>query len=299
VINPGDRGALGALVTCALLAGGNSVGIRFSNRELAPLWGACLRFLLAGLLLLVVMAAMRRSLPRGRALTGTVLFGVLNFAGGFGMLYLSLVHLHAGFGTIVLGLVPLATLLLAVAWRQERLGTAAVVGVLLAATGIAIMSRVALPAAVPVAALLTALVSAVSLAQAAVLVRRFPPVHPVTMNAIGMLAGAAVLLLASVVTHEPQALPRAHPTWLALAYLVLAGSGLLFVLYLVMLRHWHASRASYVFVLSPAGAVLLSAWLDAEPVGAGLVLGGLAALLGVYVGALRPRQLIDSGRRAG
>jgi hypothetical protein len=34
--------------------------------------------------------------------------------------------------------------------------------------------------------------------------------------------------------------------------------------------------------------VLLSAWLDNEPLGVGLLLGGLLILAGVYVGALRP-----------
>jgi len=41
-------------------------------------------------------------------------------------------------------------------------------------------------------------------------------------------------------------------------------------------------------VLIPLVTVLLSAWIDDEPIGAGLVLGGLLALAGVYVGALRP-----------
>ena len=34
--------------------------------------------------------------------------------------------------------------------------------------------------------------------------------------------------------------------------------------------------------------VLLSVWIHDEPIGAGLVLGGLLVLAGVYVGALRP-----------
>ena len=34
--------------------------------------------------------------------------------------------------------------------------------------------------------------------------------------------------------------------------------------------------------------VVLSAWLDNEPLGPGLLLGGLLVLAGVYVGALRP-----------
>jgi hypothetical protein len=40
-----------------------------------------------------------------------------------------------------------------------------------------------------------------------------------------------------------------------------------------------------------AGAIQLSAWLDSEPVGVGLVLGGLLVLAGVYVGALRPARM--------
>ena len=60
------------------------------------------------------------------------------------------------------------------------------------------------------------------------------------------------------------------------------------MLYLVVLARWAASRAAYVFVLSPFVTVLLSALLDKEPLGASLLLGGRLVLAGVYVGALRP-----------
>jgi drug/metabolite transporter (DMT)-like permease len=62
---------------------------------------------------------------------------------------------------------------------------------------------------------------------------------------------------------------------------------LVFVLYLVVLRYWAASRAAYTFVVIPVITLLLSAWLDDEPIGIGLVLGGSLVLTGVYVGALR------------
>ena len=69
-------------------------------------------------------------------------------------------------------------------------------------------------------------------------------------------------------------------------YLVPVGV-LVFVLYLVVLRHWEASRAAYEFVLIPVVTVALSTWLDDEPLGVGLLLGGPLVLIGVYVGALR------------
>jgi drug/metabolite transporter (DMT)-like permease len=286
----GERVALTAFVTYAVLAGGNAVGVRFSNRELAPLWGAGLRFALAAALLVAVMVVLRLAFPWGRALVGSLLYGLFNFAGSFGLTYYGLVQVHAGFGQIVLALVPLATLLLAVLWRQERLGPAAVVGTLLALAGVAVISYSPLQQSVPLLSVLAVVGGAICFAQALVLVRRFPPVHPVTMNAIGMTTGAALLLAAALVAHEPIVLPRRPETWAAMAYLVVIGSVVVFLLYLVVLRYWAASRASYGFVIIPFVTLLLSAWLDNEPVGLGLVVGGLLILGGVYVGALRPGQ---------
>lgn len=290
----GERAPLAAFVTYAVLAGGNAVGIRFSNRELAPLWGAGLRFLLAAALLLAVMAALRLAFPRGRALTGSVLYGLFNFAGSFGLIYYGLVRVHAGLGQVLLALVPLATLLLAVLWRQERVRAAAVVGTLFALAGVALMSRDPLRQAVPLVSVLAVVGGAVCFAQALVLVRRFPRVHPVSMNAVGMTAAAAVLLAGSLVAGDPPVLPTRVETWLALGYLVVIGSVVVFLLYLVVLRYWAATRAAYGFVIIPFVTVLLSAWLDDEPITTGLVLGGLLVLTGVYVGALRPGRVTSA-----
>lgn len=287
-----ERVALAAFFTGSVLAGGNAVGVRFSNRELAPLWGAGLRFGLAAALLLAVMAVLRLGFPRGRALTGAVLYGLFNFAGSFSLAYYALVRVHAGFGQVLLAIVPLATLLLAVLWRQEHLRVASVVGTLLALAGIAWMSRPTLGESVPLVSLLALLGGALCFAQAAVLVRRFPSVHPVTMNAVGMTTGAVLLLLGAVLVGQPLALPERTATWIAFGYLVVVGSVVVFVLYLVVLRYWTASRAAYTFVVIPIVTVALSAWLDNEPVGAELVIGGLLVLAGVYVGALRPARSV-------
>jgi len=119
----------------SVLAGGNGVGIRYSNRELDPLWGAGLRFLLAALLFFGVVAALRLRLPRGRAPRSTA-----GCSSG-DVRARALVELHAGFGQILLALVPLLTLLLAVMQGQERFRLAAVGGSLLALVGVEIMSQ--------------------------------------------------------------------------------------------------------------------------------------------------------------
>ena len=283
-----DGTALAAFIAGTVLAGGNAVGVRVSNRELDPLWGAGLRFLLAASLLGAVMAVMRLTLPRGRALLGVLLYGALIFGGAFSFAYYALVRIHAGLGQTLLALVPLATLLLAVLQRQERLRFAAVAGTLLSIAGIGVISGVSGSESVPVLSLLAVLGAVLCFAQATVLVRQFPAVHPVTANAVGMAIGAAILLALSLLLEETIVLPERGGTWLALAYMVVLGSGPVFVLYLVVVRLWSASRAAYTFVLIPIVTVVLSAWIDDEPIGAGLVLGGPLVLAGVYVGALRP-----------
>jgi hypothetical protein len=94
------------------------------------------------------------------------------------------------------------------------------------------------------------------------------------------VTGAAVLLAAALVSDEPIVLPRRPETWAAMAYLVVIGWVVVFLLYLIVLRYWTASRASYGFVIIPFVTIVLSAWLDNEPVGVGLVLGGLLVLAG-------------------
>lgn len=284
----GERAGLIAFAACCLTGGGNAVGVRFSNRELDPLWGAALRFGAAALVLLAVMAFMRLTLPRGRALAGAALYGALNFGVTFALAYYALVRIHAGLGQTMLALVPLVALLLVVVQRQERFRVSALAGTLVAAAGVALASRAPLQADVPVLSLLAMLGAVLSFAEATVLVHRLPPVHPVTMNAVGMSAGALLLFVGSFAAGDDWRPPRLAVTWWALAYLVVAGSVLTFVLYLMVVRRWGASRAVYVFVVIPVITILLSAWLDDEELTAGLLLGAPLVLLGVHLGALRP-----------
>ena len=109
-----------------------------------------------------------------------------------------------------------------------------------------------------------------------------------------MMVGAVVLLGGSTLLGEPHVLPQRATTWVALGYVSVLGSVVVFLLYVFMLHHWTASRAAYVMVLIPFVTVLLSAWLDNEQLSIRLLLGSLLVLTGVYIGALRqPRAALD------
>lgn len=280
---------LWAFAVEALLAGGNGVAVRFSNRELDPLWGAGLRFTLAALLIAVLMVVMRVELPQGRLLSGAAAFGLFQFAGAFGLYYFALVEIKAGLGQTLLALVPLATLVLGVMQGVERFRLAAVVGAAVGLAGVAFISRESLQHSVSWVSILAVLASVLCFAQALVIVRRLPPIHPVALNTVGMAVSVPVLFLASLLRGESWTLPSLPETWVAIGYVAVVGSVIVFLLHVFVVQHWSASRAAYVMVLIPIVTVALSSWLDQEPITSGLVIGGGLVVVGVYFGALRPK----------
>lgn len=286
-----DGATLGAFLLLVALAGGNAPAIRYvscEECELEPFWGAAMRFLLAALVLVAVAWMLGDELPRGRALLGAVLFGVLQFGAGFGLIYWGLVQAPAGVTQVLLACVPLLTFALAVAHRQERFRWEGVVGALLAVGGMAAVFASGVDGGVPATSLLAILGGALCWAEALVVVKGFPAVGPAAMNAVAMGVGAAVLLAAALAFGEQTALPRSATAWSAQAYLVLAGSVGVFWLYVFVLRGWTASAASYQLVLIPLVTVAVSSWLHDEAITAAFAGGSLLVLAGVYVGAIRP-----------
>jgi drug/metabolite transporter (DMT)-like permease len=282
-----DRVASAAFVGVTLLASGNAVAIRFSNRELDWLWGASLRFLLAAAVLVGLMLALRLDWPRGRQLQGALAFGALGLAGTFALTYYALKTIQAGMAQTLLALVPLVTLLIAVAGRQERLTLAALAGSVISAVGVGVVALGPVGQPVPPGSVLAMVGAVACVALATVMVRRSPTVDPVAMNAVAAVTAACLLLAGALVSGQRLAMPRNVSTWAAVVFLAVIGSVVVFSLQLLVLKHWSASRANYVFVLIPLFTIALSSWLDHEPVGLGLVAGGTLVVAGVYLGALR------------
>jgi drug/metabolite transporter (DMT)-like permease len=286
-----DWQAAAAFLGFVVLAGGNGTAIAISNRELAPFWGAALRFLAAALVLLAVALARRRTFPRGRALLGSFLYGMLAFFGTFGLIYWALQSVKPGLAQIVLALAPLLTLLLAIVQRQERFRWHALAGALVCIAGIVYIFRGGLGSAgsSPLG-LLALLGAAVCIAEGAVVARHFPKADIVASNAVAMAAAGALLMPVSLAAGEPWGLPRLGSTWIALAYLVLVGSVAAFSLFLFVLQRWTASAAAYQWVMLPLVALPVSAHFTGEELTPALILGGALVVAGVYVGAIWRRQ---------
>ena len=149
------------------------------------------------------------------------------------------------------------------------------------------MSLEPLQGSVSPTSLIAVLGSVVCFAQALVVVRRLPPIHPVALNTVGMAASVPALLAASWLRGEALVLPSLTETWIAVAYVAAIGSVVVFLLHVFVVQQWSASRTSYVMVVIPIVTVALSAWLDQEPITIGLLVGGTLIVIGVYIGALR------------
>ncbi len=269
-----------------LIGGSNFVAVRFSNAELPPYWGAALRFLPASLLLLAAMAAWRIPFPHGASLRGAAIYGALNFGLGYALTYYGLQDAPAGTGAVVLATVPLFTLGLVALHGLERFRVRGLVGGIVALAGIALVFREQVSASVPLLSLLAILANALVAAEAGVIAKGLPRMHPIATNAVGMLVGAVLLLALSFAAGETQPLPRTATTWAVVAYLCLVGSIGLFGLFLVMLRRWTASASSYALVVMPLVAVALGALLRGEMITPIFLVGGALVAVGVYVGAL-------------
>jgi drug/metabolite transporter (DMT)-like permease len=242
-----------------------------------------------------VLFATRIPLPRARQLPMLALYGFLAFGVSYALLYVGMQEVPAGVAAVVMAVGPLLTLLLATMQHLEELHLRAITGALIAFAGSAAMF--AQPQDVDFGWLRLGAVSlaALSASESVIVAKRCGRQHPVAMNAVGMGTGAAALLAGSLVLGETWALPRGSATVVAFVYLVIASIAL-FILVLVVVQQWTASASSYIFVLMPPVAVVLGALLGGEPITIATVLGGLAVLAGVYIGALRRRPVTPSVR---
>lgn len=288
-----DQVTLLAFFGIVLIGGVNAIGVSQTVKELAPFWGAGMRFVVAGLIMAAIVVLLHRSFPRGRSLTGAMLYGVVAFAASYGFAYLGLLETPPGTAAVLIAIVPLLTFALAIAQGQERFRLQGLVGGIIAVAGVAIVFADRVSANVPATSLVLLLLGTVCIAESGVIAKWIPRSDPFGTNAVAMLTGAALLLPLSFVAGEPRVLPSTLPTWAAVAYLIVFGSVAMFALYLFTIERWTASAVSYITLLLPLVTIPLSALLFGERITPLLIVGGAIVLAGVYVGAfltIRPAR---------
>jgi drug/metabolite transporter (DMT)-like permease len=307
-----SRVGAGALVWVALgvvylVWGSTYLGIRIVVRTLPALGAMGVRFGVAGLIMAAIVRLAAGShvwRVQGRQVASAALVGVLLLACGNGGVAVAEKTVPSGLAALLVAAMPLWLVLLRTAAR-DRPRPLSLVGTLVGFVGIAVLARpVTGPAAVAQAAVghaavghaavahvstgtLIVLAGTLCWATGTFLSPRLPmPDSPFVATSIEMLAGAAVMLVASPLIGELHgfSLSRVQPSaWWALAYLVGVGSLLGFTAFVWLARNAPLSLVSTYAYVNPVVAVFLGWLLLAERVTAAIVAGGALAITGVFL----------------
>ena len=261
--------------------GSTYLAIRVVLETLPPFTMAGTRFVVAGLLLGSFALARGATWP-SRSQWGTaLLLGALLFLGGNGAVVWAEQRIASGLAALLVAIEPLWIVLLQARSGAGRPSGRAVAGVLLGIAGLVVLigpwdlgagGRVDLAgSAVVVAGSLSWAIGSL-LGRSAKL-----PEPPPLAAATQMLCGGALLLAAGLLAGEPSRIVWSAVSLrsvAALLYLGLFGSIVAFTAYLWLLRQVSPALASTYAFVTPAGAVVLGAWLGAEPLTPRLLLAG-------------------------
>jgi len=274
-----------ALAAVYVIWSSTYLAIRIALVDLPPLLMASLRFVAAGLVMLLI--AMRRGVafPSAREWLRVVPIGMLLFLGGNGFVVLAEQSVSSGGAAVVCATMPL--------W----------VGVLGAVTGVRSTRREWLALGMGFAGVIVlmggpalagepehiALVigSPICWSLGSVLARRLPGKQDTFMApAMQMIIGGVALFLAAAALGERLPAHASTSSWLAVGYLWVFGSLIGFTAYNWLLRNARPVVATSYAYVNPPLAVIIGAVISGEAIGVTSIVA-LALIVGAVMLALR------------
>ena len=257
----------------------------------SPLWGATLRALPAGLVLLAVS----RQLPSGSWWWRSAVLGAMNMGAFFGLLFVAAQRLPSSTASMVMANSPIALMLVAWLVLSERPRARALAGAGVGIAGAALMLGGGAGGIDAVGLLASA--SAMLMASFGfVLAKRWGArdagVGVVPMTAWQLVAGGLVLLPAAAIVHGlPPSLDA--PAVAGFAYVSLVATAVAYVAWFTGLRRLPAGTVGLIGLLNPVTGVLLGTLLAGDVLTVAQVAGIGLVLAGVLAGsrAARPRPV--------
>ncbi|GAA0924596.1 DMT family transporter [Nonomuraea longicatena] len=245
----------------------------------APLWGALLRALPAGLLLLLLA----RRLPSGSWWWRAPVLGTLNVGAFFILVYLASQLLPSGVAATIMAASAVVLMLLAWPLLGERPAVLALTGGAIGFAGVCLLLVNGGTAVRPwgVAASFAAMLMS---SLGFILTKRWtPPVSATAATSWQLLGGGLVIApFALLVEGAPPALDGA--ALLGFGYVTVIATALAFVAWFAGLRHLPAASVGLVGLLNPVTGVLLGTLLAGEPWGWRQAAGTALVLAGVVIG---------------
>ena len=277
--------------------GSTFLAIRVGVREVPPFLLAGMRFVVAGGVLYGWMRARGTPSPTSREWGAASFLAVLIFVFDYGLLFWAERRVPSGIAAVMLATIPVfMTLGEIVFLRTQRLTWRLGLSLLVGMAGVAVLVGHAMSlgeAPIDTAGACALIFAAISWSVAASLSRTMPlPAAKAMSSGAQMLAGGIFLTLTAALLGEfrgfhVQAVSRG--AWLALAYLIVAGSIVGFTAYVWLLHHESPTRVGTYAYVNPVIAVLLGYFLGGEAIGPRTIAGTLLVLVSVVVITTTPK----------
>lgn len=258
-----------------------------------PLWGASLRALPAGLLLLLLA----RRLPHGAWWWRSLLLGTLNAGLFFVLIYVAAQLLPTSIASVVMAGSPLVMMTLAALLLGQSLRTRSVVGGVLGLVGVAVM-LLSDPGAISLVGIGVAAAAMLMSSFGFVLATRWADDVPVLASTSWQLLGGGLVVLPVAIVVEgapPQPTPG---ILLGFLYLTLIATAVAYVAWFVGLRRLGPTDVGLIGLLNPLTGVLLGVLVAGERLDL-RQLAGMAILLGGVVIGQRARSAPSRGAVGG
>ncbi|MDJ0707722.1 MAG: DMT family transporter [Leptolyngbyaceae cyanobacterium MO_188.B28] len=272
------------LLLLAALWGGSFLFMRIAAPVLGPVWLIEFRVLLAGLVLLPILARLNLLSQVRRHLIPLVVVGCINSAIPFLLLAFASVSLPAGFTSILNATAPLFGAIVAWLWLQEKFTFPRRLGFILGFTGVVILVGWKAIATTPtfLAAVSAGLLAALMYAIAAPYIKQHLAGVPSLVVTTGSQLGAAFVLLPMLPFTVPQQTPSMAVAISVMA-LALLSTALAYILYFRLIRKIGSTKALTVAYLIPLFAMLWGALVLQEAVTVSMILGCGLVLLGTAI----------------
>jgi drug/metabolite transporter (DMT)-like permease len=277
--------------------GSTFLAIRVGVREVQPFLLAGMRFLAAGIVLYGWMRARGTPSPTAREWSAASFLAILIFVFDYGLLFWAERRVPSGIAAVMMATIPVFMALgEIVVFRTQRLTFRLGLALLVGMSGVAVLVGHSISlggAPVDTAGACALIVAAVSWSVAASLSRRLPlPAAKAMSSGAQMLAGGVLLTLTAALLGEfrgfhVQAVSRG--AWLALAYLIVAGSIVGFTAYVWLIHHESPTKVGTYAYVNPVVAVLVGHFLAGEAIGPRTIVGTLLVLVSVVVITTTPK----------
>jgi drug/metabolite transporter (DMT)-like permease len=282
---------LSAFAIIYFVWGSTYLAIRVGVSEVPPFLLAAMRFLVAGLVLYGWMIARGEPSPSARQWRSVSFLAILIFVIDYGLVFWSEQRVPSGIAAVMMATIPAFMALSEIIFlRTQRLTARLALALLIGIGGVAVLMSHSLNlggAPIDTVGAVALIIASMSWSVASVLTRKLPlPPSKVMSSGAQMLAGGVFLALTAAALGEfrdfhPSAVSRG--AWLALLYLIVAGSIIGFTAYIWLLHHESPTKVGTYAYVNPVVAVLVGYFLGGEGLGLRTILGTLLVLVSVVV----------------